>query len=183
MFHHQKQVQKVLNSGAFIRVFSRNFLYNMTSFDAVVFHERNLQLKDLPSIRSLDQWFVHFNLEAPYWSTIHGISTFNNYFNLTMSYRLDADIHSSYGRFVPLQNITEDESVDDLIAKFASKNSHLANKPKLEEGENATVVVQFVSNCGSQSGREKVVQSLSQFMNVDVFGLCGNMTCDRTDKR
>ena len=155
----------------------------MTSFDAVVFHERNLHVKDLPSTRSLDQWFVHFNLEAPYWSTIIGISTFNNYFNLTMSYRLDADIHSSYGRFIPLHNKSDEESIENHIAKFASKNSHLAKKPKLEAGENSTVVVQFVSNCGSQSGREKVVQSLTQFINVDVFGLCGNMTCDRADQR
>jgi len=50
----------------------RSYFHHFTSFDAVVFHERNLQNSDLPNQRSPEQLFVHFNLEAPFHSSIHG---------------------------------------------------------------------------------------------------------------
>jgi alpha-1,3-fucosyltransferase len=35
----------------------------------------------------------------------------------------------------------------------------------------------FVSNCASNNRREELVKSLQGFIDVSVFGLCGNMTC------
>ena len=51
----------------------RSYFHNFSSFDAVVFHERGLQNSDLPNQRSPEQLFVHFNLEAPFHSSIHGL--------------------------------------------------------------------------------------------------------------
>ena len=45
----------------------------MTSYDAIVFHERNLNAKDLPGRRSPEQLYVHYNLEAPFHSNVRGI--------------------------------------------------------------------------------------------------------------
>ena len=48
----------------------RNYFNSTSFFDAVVFHERNLDLKDLPkpNSRLQQQMYVHFNLESPIWA-------------------------------------------------------------------------------------------------------------------
>ena len=50
----------------------RSFFDNITAFDAVVFHERDLNKNDLPKQRSPHQLFLHFNLEAPVHASIRG---------------------------------------------------------------------------------------------------------------
>ena len=57
----------------------RKFLHDVTSFDALVFHERNLRPKDLPESRHHSQLYVHYNLEAPFWSLIIGKCKSNNW--------------------------------------------------------------------------------------------------------
>ena len=56
----------------------RSHFYNLTAFDAVVFHERNLNKSDLPKQRSSKQLFVHYNLEAPFYASIRGLYRKNN---------------------------------------------------------------------------------------------------------
>ena len=38
---------------------------NIDNFNAIIFHERNLKLSDLPSRRKSQQSYIHFNLESP----------------------------------------------------------------------------------------------------------------------
>lgn len=54
------------------------------------------------------------------------------------------------------------------------KNQHIAKK-----SQNDVLVVQFVSNCRSKSGREQIVKSLMQHMKVDVYGRCGPKSCNK----
>ena len=48
-------------------------LVHLSSFDAVLFHERNIQLTDLPrkDQRRPEQLFVHYNLESPVWTKMN----------------------------------------------------------------------------------------------------------------
>ena len=48
----------------------RNYFNSTSFFDAVVFHERNLDLKKMPKSTSRleQQTYVHFNLESPIWA-------------------------------------------------------------------------------------------------------------------
>ena len=56
---------KLLNQNHF-----RNYFNTTSMFDAVVFHERNWDLKDLPksTSRLVQQVYIHFNLESPIWA-------------------------------------------------------------------------------------------------------------------
>ena len=102
----------------------------MTAFDAIVFHERNLNAHDLPNLRTNDQIYIHYNLEAPVWSSIHGVTTYDHYFNISMSYRSDAQILLPYGSVEHLDEnlIIHDSDLKHLIEDFGAKNTHLANK-------------------------------------------------------
>jgi len=161
----------------------RKFLSDVTSFDALVFHERNLKPKDLPEARQHSQLYVHYNLEAPFWSLIIGNDLFTNYFNISMSYRNDADLHLRYGELQVYDDKSESvtNSPTQLVAAindFAVNNTHLAEKLKVSES--GALIAQFVSNCETKSEREKLVKSLGEHIKVDVFGTCGNLKCDRS---
>lgn len=97
-----------------------------------------------------------------------------------MSYRQDADIKSPYGKIIKIKDFLSND-LSSIIANFAKANTQLAKKSN--NNENTSFVAQFVSNCESKSGREKIVKSLSSFIKVDVYGLCGNMTCNRTNQK
>ena len=64
-----------------------------------------------------------------------------------MSYRLDSDFQIPYGRFIK-KNKSLPENLAKTIDQFGENNKDLAKK-----SQNETVVVQFVSNCASKSGR------------------------------
>ena len=40
----------------------------------------------------------------------------------------------------------------------------------------------FASNCPTRNRREEYVRQLSQFIPVDIYGSCGNLTCGRDNK-
>jgi alpha-1,3-fucosyltransferase len=39
----------------------------------------------------------------------------------------------------------------------------------------------FVSNCETPSEREVYVQRMQEYIDVDIYGKCGNMTCNKGD--
>ena len=51
------------------------------------------------------------------------------------------------------------------MARDKSKNKHVA---------------WFVSSCRVPSEREKYVRELQKYVNVDVYGQCGNKTCPKS---
>ena len=42
---------------------------NIDVFNAIIFHERNLQIRDVPTRRKFEQFYIHFNLESPAYQT------------------------------------------------------------------------------------------------------------------
>ena len=44
-----------------------------SQFDGILFHERNIKPRDLPSKeqRRPDQVYIHYNLESPIWSNLN----------------------------------------------------------------------------------------------------------------
>lgn len=69
---------------------------NLTEFDAVLFHGNELRLADLPLRRSPRQWYVFVNLESPANRPLSDYF-YEDFFNATMTYRLDSDIVWTYG--------------------------------------------------------------------------------------
>lgn len=91
---------------------------------------------------------------------------YNSIFNLTMTYHSAADIQYTYshmyGRRLVKRQITNKQ--------LAGKN-YAAEKTKL--------VAWFVSNCGKW--RMEFVKELRQYIPIDIYGKCGNLTCKETE--
>jgi len=156
-------------------------LMEQSQFDAILFHERNIKTKDLPSKdqRRPDQIYIHYNLESPIWSSL-GISGFESFFNISLSYREDADVRNTYGLVERVK--APAESLTEIIDKFGANNKELGATKSPKAG--GAPVAQFVSNCNSKSDREGLVQSLAKHIKVDVYGGCGRLKCgrDRTEE-
>lgn len=137
----------------------------LQSAGAVLFHIRDLRPNDLPINRSQNQLFTFFLLESPHHTGGALSSMPKDYFNITLTYRLDSDAVFSYGKIKLITNTTaanekwEWEQVEDIVG----------NKTKS--------VLQFVSNCETPSRREKYVKELRKHIQFTQYGYCGNGTC------
>ena len=119
---------------------------------------------DIPKQRFAHQKYVFVTAESelmrPPYPSIRGI------FNLTVTHRLDSDISIPYGRF---------ENVNDHPKLAISTPANVAiGKSKL--------VAWVVSKCKTPSRRELYVAELQKYIPVDIYGKCGNLTCDRKGK-
>ncbi|XP_003703821.2 alpha-(1,3)-fucosyltransferase C [Megachile rotundata] len=155
---------------------------NLTDFDAVLFHNNDFDLADLPAKRSSKQYYVFVNLESPTNRPL--VSNFlEDFFNLTMTYRLDSDVAWYYGivrdlntkQFVaPSRDVSwkafYNRSEETDWKKWSSDSIRGKRRP----------IVWFVSNCEAKSGRQEYVRELSRHIPVDVYGNCGNMYCPRS---
>ena len=87
-------------------------------------------------------------------------SPWNDFFNLTMTYRRDSDVFMPYGRIVK-----QPQSGD---------NNYQRHKNKTE------LISWLVSNCNTRSKREVLVEELRKYLPADkihVYGKCGSMKC------
>ncbi|KAF2888824.1 hypothetical protein ILUMI_17349 [Ignelater luminosus] len=75
-----------------------------------------------------------------------------------MTYRFDSDIVRRHGFFFK----------EETDYKIPSKES-IQNKTKL--------AAWMASNCNAESSRQYLGKEIQKFMNVDVYGRCGNLTC------
>ena len=87
-------------------------------------------------------------------------SSWNGFFNWTMTYRKDSDFPHPYGQVVKfLDHPTNKLELTNHIEKFGKDNSNL--------GEGKTKpVAWFVSNCNSMSKREDYVKELQKFIQA-----------------
>ena len=107
-------------------------------------------------------------MESAAYPNIKDWSPWNDFFNLTMTYRTDSDVFMPYGR------IMEDVQ--------PGRNSHKVNSNK------TGLVSWMVSNCKTQSRREFWVKELRKYLpadSIDVYGSCGSKECkgDSRDNR
>lgn len=152
-------------------VTSNRSLMPLDQFDALVFHPRanSFSIDNTPKIRSPHQRYVMWIIESGCYPSRH-LPSFDNFFNWTMSYRLDSDILRPYGAFKEIRPIPQQAALGSHIAKFGRDHSYLAkNKTKL--------VAWFVSNCNTPSNREGYVNELKKHISVDIYGRCGHLQC------
>ncbi|XP_042889422.1 alpha-(1,3)-fucosyltransferase C-like isoform X2 [Penaeus japonicus] len=135
--------------------------FPLESLDALVWHFRSGDLS-LPEFRSPHTRYVFRMQESPVflYSSLH---PYNGLFNWTFTYRLDSDFPSPHG------------FVLNKRAHPIDAASAVGNKTKL--------IAWFVSNCHSESGRESLVRTLQQYVEVDIYGKCGSLKCQRSQQR
>ncbi|XP_061699848.1 4-galactosyl-N-acetylglucosaminide 3-alpha-L-fucosyltransferase 9-like [Syngnathoides biaculeatus] len=134
--------------GCFITA-NRNFYQKS---DGVVIHHHDIRsdLSNLPPLQrpSFQKW-IWMNLESP--SRSSKLGGINDLFNLTLNYRLDADIPVPYGSLVSSQG------VDDFIPPKKNK-----------------LLCWIVSNWNTSYTRVKYYNELEKHIKVDVYGRAFN---------
>ncbi|XP_061188839.1 3-galactosyl-N-acetylglucosaminide 4-alpha-L-fucosyltransferase FUT3-like [Saccostrea echinata] len=140
---------------------------------AVIFQHRPLPEK--PPLKFPRQIWIFTSSESPYHTdrTVL-LPAWDGAFDWSLSYRRDSDAYFGYGQIIPrISPLVRDY---DLV--FSQKVGDVA---------------WIVSNCRTRSKREKYVEELQKYVNVDVFGKCGakcepyqllgNDSCHRTISR
>ena len=81
------------------------------------FHQRSLTLRDKPSRRRPEQRYVHWSFESPVHTfyDLTDLKDLNNFFNWSMTYRLDSDFPVPYGEIQLVQHQTESERDDHFL--------------------------------------------------------------------
>ncbi|XP_067649914.1 glycoprotein 3-alpha-L-fucosyltransferase A-like isoform X1 [Haliotis asinina] len=126
--------------------------------DVVLVDGFNLH-KGAPPPRSANQMFALFSFEPPTYLTIP--SEWKDAFNWTITYRPDSDVWRPYG----------------MVRKRPSRLKRKNYEKLVKEKTNS--VAWFVSRCVSHSQREKYVDELQRYVDIDVFGRCGDNKCDK----
>ena len=151
-------------------------------FSAIIFHHRSIKLSDLPDKRDEKQLYIYFNVESQARFIRPEFKSLKNFFNLSMTFRLNADFPILYGEFVQVaDHPSPGHDLDMIINNFGAANTQLAGREK-GESENETLVAQFVTNCKTNSRREKVISKLSKLINIDIYGGCGPLKCNKKPK-
>ncbi|KAH8283256.1 hypothetical protein KR044_006660 [Drosophila immigrans] len=162
-----------------------DFMPTLDEYDAIVFHVAQPfpLLQPLPLHRQPHQTYV-FALMEPPGETKHRLSDERNFYNLTMSYRLDSDIIWPYAHLM-------DAETGALVAP--SLEPHWRQAPQLGSWNDSTVLelwpqknkmaAWFVSHCPTLSRREELAAALQEHIDVDIYGKCGTLSCARGDPR
>ena len=147
-----------------------------SQYDAVLFNMMDAIIHKKPEEegykRSIHQRYVLLSQESP--ATIPFLpGKFVNFFNWTMSYRLDSDILLVYGRVrAQNPNLKNSKDVRQLIDKtHTSTKNYAKNKTKS--------VAWMATHCSTNGKRETYVEELKKYIDVDVYGGCGNLSCPR----
>ncbi len=135
--------------------------------DAVIFHSRDPYFlahpEELPMRSNPGQIYIFYNFEAPMRSG-ERLKNYTDVFNLTMTYREDSDIA------VPLWN---------LVKRTEPKTNSGIGKSDL--GEKTRTAVWFISNCEKDGSRRwQYAMKLSQYIDLDIYGTCGNLSCPKS---
>uniref|UniRef100_A0A1A9WE13 Fucosyltransferase n=1 Tax=Glossina brevipalpis TaxID=37001 RepID=A0A1A9WE13_9MUSC len=100
-----------------------------------------------------------YHLECPYHTQNVKVA---DAINWTATYRRDSDIVAPYEKW---------EYYDNHIQQIGQDRNYASNKTKR--------VAWFVSNCGARNGRLQYAHELGKYIDVDIYGACGNYKCSR----
>lgn len=125
----------------------------LSEADAVGFHHRDMPRR-LPSRRTPQQVWFYFVLENPL-NVVMNADGYAGVFNWTMSYRRESEIYTPYGKFTPLK---------EGSAEYFTGHE-LTGKDKQ--------VAWLVSNCKANKRMDHVME-LQEYINISIYGLCGD---------
>ena len=133
----------------------------LNTSDAVLFHGPRIEeFERMPTYRPPGQIYILFQTEPHYYPSVAYLPEYGNLFNYTMASKRDADAFIAYGWVLPSR-----------YGKKTRKNVVVNPQSKPKQ------VVWIVSHCETHSHREWYVQELAKYINVDVYGSCGPLSC------
>ena len=104
---------------------------------------------------------------------------YDHYFNWTMSYKLDSDIQLLYGRIEPkTDSLTMGQEEREQLER---QNRQARRHGRISRMGKRRPVVWMASHCPTSGRREDYVRELSRYMQVDIYGECGDgtLSCPR----
>ena len=128
--------------------------------DVLIFHNRDPVRGPLKRLSS--QKYVFFTWESEVYG-LHEHSALIQY-NLTMTYRLDSDVP------IPYLKVIKTRETNQLTHRTKFNFATGKSKP----------VAWVVSNCETSSKREVYVKELIKYIDIDIYGQCGTLACDKT---
>jgi alpha-1,3-fucosyltransferase len=120
------------------------------------------KIAKLSSKRNSKQRWIFFLKESPQYLNIN-LASYNGFYNLTATYRIDSDIANSYETWAKM-SWSFNPSFDSTFDYHATKTQMAAA---------------VISNCDANSNRLKYIKELQRFIKVDVFGKCGQKCPDK----
>ncbi|XP_026844829.1 glycoprotein 3-alpha-L-fucosyltransferase A-like [Drosophila persimilis] len=114
---------------------------------------REIRAKNTKQIKML------YFLESPVYTQNTKVPTGINW---TATYRRDSTIVTPYSKWVYF---------DAKVQQKKQDRNYAANRTKK--------VAWFVSNCNTENGRLKYALELQKYIEVDIYGFCGKLKCDR----
>lgn len=152
--------------------FSINEFFSLYKIaDVAVFHSRNFRDDNYtkffssPNFTNPNRLNVFFTLESSPYENILNKHYPMNFFNVSMTFRKDSNVWLPYDNFEKIDNETKNDEI------WTEKEIETAMKKKEK------LVLQFVSNCVTNSRREHYLRKLLEQINVTVYGRCNNNPC------
>lgn len=146
--------------------------------DAVVYHMRdNVDINGANSKRKAHQRFV-FNLwESP--AHTPSLHQYKQFFNWTMTYRFESDIITSYYSGNPYVHVSnpfhEMMMKENLMRNLNITFQKMIDQPSEEifAKKKLGTAAALVTNCGGSSARLPFIHALQKYIDVKVYGRCG----------
>ena len=131
--------------------------------DALLFHftDKDLLKSDLPSRRYPHQVLALY-INEPNTYIQESFTPWKNFFNWTISYRRHSTVFTPYGFHIPRKD--SNFKVDMLPPSRRNKMAYAV-----------------ISRCADAAKRYKLVDEISKFIDVDVYGRCGTLKCEVRD--
>ncbi|KAI9559230.1 hypothetical protein GHT06_016019 [Daphnia sinensis] len=159
--------------------------------DALLFHPNDYNASDLPSIRNPDQRYVFLYYEALI-TERYRLPIFYqplpNFFNWTMTYRRDSDVHASHpygiirrrsnslpGNVLPYPLPAGTSSTDPAAVLHIQTDSSRRYYPA--SANKSKLIAWFTSSCITPGGREIFFRQMANYIPIDIYGACGSLKC------
>lgn len=146
--------------------------------DAVVYHIRDdINVRQANRYRQLNQRFIFALWESPMYTP--DLRSFKNFFNWTMTYRFKSDIITSYYAGNAYVH-TSSSFYKLMLRENVTKNLNLkirkiTHRPSDEilQKKKMGIAAALISNCGGSSGRISFINGLRKYIDVKIYGRCG----------
>lgn len=148
--------------------------------DGVMVHAPNLWY--MPSRteykRNRKQLWLFYTLESQgrtHCSSHYDLKDLDDWFNITATFKSDSDLIADYKEFRTWKDIESNKKYIDEFNKLYHDNP----EPEKSIGDfsvknKKASVAWFVSHCGTQSRREDYVEEMQKYIDIDVYGKCGD---------
>lgn len=162
--------------------------HNLYAADAIVFRDSDVAvLKKWPrleerELRHRQIWIAHL-LESPANTfdrrLVRPTRNGRHKFNWTAAYRSDADLVAPYAKFVPYHDTLDEFLALKRQGSFPLSDRRIGSTRATRNNSERGKVAWFVSNCYAHNNRLEFARELANYIQVDIFGKCGNLTCSK----